>query len=98
MLGLLWLMWQKYYLFIFWHFPFVRTEQLTFFPVVLGISLLIKNILLDQSNPNSLYEGDICQQKLLEKAYFFVKMTCLDMVWPASSDLWKASLVFKVDS
>ena len=96
MLGLLWAMWQKILFFISRHFPFVRTEQLTF-PVILGISLLIKNIPLDQSNLNSLYEGDVFQQKRLEKAYFFVKMTCPDMVQPASSDLLKASLVFKVD-
>ena len=37
-------------------------------------------------------------KKLLEKAYFFVKMTCLAMVWQASSDFWKAPIVFKADS
>ena len=32
----------------------------------------------------------IVQQKLLEKAYCFVKMTGPAMVRPASSDFWKA--------
>ena len=35
----------------------------------------------------------VFQQKLLEKAYFFVKMTGPAMVWPAISDFWKAPLV-----
>ena len=36
----------------------------------------------------------VFQQKLLEKACFIVKMTASAMVWPASSDFWKAPLVF----
>ena len=35
----------------------------------------------------------VFQQKLLEKACFIVKMTASAMVWPASSDFWKAPLV-----
>ena len=33
------------------------------------------------------------QQKLLEKAYFILKLTGRAMVRPASSDFWKAPLV-----
>ena len=32
-------------------------------------------------------------QNLLEKAYFTAKMSGSAMVWPASSDFWKALLV-----
>ena len=32
----------------------------------------------------------VVQQKLLEKAYFIIKPTGRAMVWPASSDKWKA--------
>ena len=32
----------------------------------------------------------VFHQKLLEKAYFIFKMTGPAMVWPASSDFWKA--------
>ena len=54
------------------------------------ISLLIKTIQPDQSNPKIIYTKEtVIQQKLLEKAYFIVKMTGLVMVWPASSDFWK---------
>ena len=35
----------------------------------------------------------VFQQKLLEKVYLIYKMTGLVMVWPASSDFWKAPLV-----
>ena len=35
----------------------------------------------------------VLQQKLLEKAYFIVKMTGLVMVWLASSDFWKVPSV-----
>ena len=31
----------------------------------------------------------VFQQKLLEKLYFYVKMTSLAMVRPASFDFWK---------
>ena len=34
----------------------------------------------------------VFQQKLLEIAFFIVKMTGPAMVWPRSSDLWKAPL------
>ena len=37
-----------------------------------------------------MHEGDGFQQKLLEEAYFIVKMTRPPMVWPAGSDKWKA--------
>ena len=37
-----------------------------------------------------MHEGDGFPQKLLEKAYSFVKMTGPAMVRPASSDFWKA--------
>ena len=38
----------------------------------------------------------IVQQKLLEKAYCFVKMTGPAMVRPTSSDFWKAPQVHEV--
>ena len=44
---------------------------------------------------NSLYERDGFQQKLLEKAYFFVKMTGPTMVQPTSFDFCKAPLESK---
>ena len=54
------------------------------------ISLLIKTIQPDQSNTKIIYTKEtVIQQKLLEKAYFIVKMTGLVMVWPASSVFWK---------
>ena len=37
----------------------------------------------------------IFQQKLLEEAYCFVKMTGPAMVRPVGSDFWKAPLVFQ---
>ena len=58
------------------------------------ISLLIKTIQPDQSNPKVIYKKEtVIQQKLLEKAYFIVKMTGLVMVWLASSDFWKVPSV-----
>ena len=57
--------------------------------IVMRISLLIKIIQSKQSNPKSTKEMGL-QLKLLEKAYFIVKMTSLAMVWLASSDFWKA--------
>ena len=36
------------------------------------------------------------QKKLLGKAYFIVKMTAPAMVWPVSSDKWKAPLDFLI--
>ena len=36
------------------------------------------------------------QKKLLGKAFFIVKMTAPAMVWPVSSDKWKAPLDFLV--
>ena len=36
------------------------------------------------------------QKKLLGKAYFIVKMTAPAIVWPVSSDKWKAPLDFLV--
>ena len=44
---------------------------------------------------NSLYERDGFQQKLLEKAYFFVKMTGPTIVQPTSFDFCKAPLESK---
>ena len=38
-------------------------------------------------------ENVFFQQKLLEKAYFILKLTGRAMVRPASSDFWKAPLV-----
>ena len=55
-------------------------------PVVMTISLLIKNIQLDIVCTKEM----IFQQKLLEKAYCFVKMTGPAMVQPVGSDFWKA--------
>ena len=37
-------------------------------------------------------------QNLLEKAYFTAKMSGSAMVWPASSDFWKALLEKNVES
>ena len=54
---------------------------------VMRISLLIKIIQSKQSNPKSTKEMGF-QLKLLEKAYFIVKMTGLAMVQLASSDFW----------
>ena len=34
----------------------------------------------------------VFQQNLLKKANFIAKMSGLTMVWPASSDFWKALL------
>ena len=34
----------------------------------------------------------VFQQKLMGKAFFIVKMTAPAMVWPDSSDKWKAPL------
>ena len=56
--------------------------------IVMRISLLIKIIQSKQSNPKTKEMG--FQLKLLEKAYFIVKMTDLAMVRLASSDFWKA--------
>ena len=36
----------------------------------------------------------VLQQKLVEKDYVFVKMPAPAMVWPASSDFWKAPFDF----
>ena len=36
----------------------------------------------------------VFQQKLLEKPYFFVEMTSLAVVRPASPDFWKAPRVW----
>ena len=70
-------------------FPFVRADR-----PLMRISLLIKTIQPDQSNPKIVCTKEmVLQQKLLEKAYFIVKMTDLVMVWPTSSDFWKAPLV-----
>ena len=45
---------------------------------------------------NTMNEGDVFQKKLLGKAYFIVKKTAPAMVWPVSSDKWKAPLDFLV--
>ena len=57
--------------------------------IVMRISLLSKIIQSKQSNPKSTKEIAF-HLKLLEKAYFIVKMTGLAMVRLASSDFWKA--------
>ena len=35
----------------------------------------------------------VFQQNLLEKAYFIAKVSGPAMIWPVSSDFWKAALV-----
>ena len=57
--------------------------------IVMRISLLIKIIQSKQSNRKSTKEMGF-QLKLLEKAYFIVKMSGLAKVRLASSDFWKA--------
>jgi len=42
-----------------------------------------------------MHEGNRFSSKLLEKAYFIFKMTGAAMVQPASSDFWKAPLVYQ---
>ena len=37
-----------------------------------------------------MHEGLVFQQKLLGEAHLVVKITGPAMVWPASSDFWKA--------
>ena len=37
-------------------------------------------------------------QNLIEKAYFIAKMSGPTMVWPASSDFWRAPLVTTLDT
>ena len=55
------------------------------------VSLLIKTLQPDQSTPKLVCPKEmVFQQKLLEKAYFIVKMIGPVIVWPASSDFWKA--------
>ena len=63
------------------------------------ISLLIKTIQPDQSNPKIIYTKEtVLQQKLLEKAYFIVKMTGLTtnglagQFWLLESALIQSSL------
>ena len=58
-------------------------------PVAMIISLSIKTLQPDQSNPK---EGERVQQKLFEKAYFIFNLTSPAMVRPTSSDKWKAPL------
>ena len=58
---------KKYYLFIFGHFPFVRTEWPNHSCCIGNFTF---NIQSDQSNPNSLYEGDVFQQKTFGKSLF----------------------------
>ena len=63
-------------------------------PVATVISVLFKALQPDQSNPKEYARGKcFFQQKLLEKAYFILKLTGRAMVRPASSDFWKAPLV-----
>ena len=64
-------------------------------PVAMIISFLFKALQPDQSNPKEYARGKcfFFQQKLLEKAYFILKLTGRAMVRPASSDFWKAPLV-----
>ena len=61
------------------------------FPVVMRILLLIKTIQLDKSNLKLIIctKEMVFLQKLLEKAYFIVKMTGPAMVLPARPDFWK---------
>ena len=58
------------------------------------ISLLIKTIKPDQSNPKQLVCTNemVFQQKLLKKAYFIVKMTGPAIIQPTSSDFCKLLL------
>ena len=46
----------------------------------------------DQSNSNTMHEGDGFLAKSLGKACFIVKMTAPAMVWPTSFDFWKAPI------
>ena len=73
-------------------FPFVRT-------VPPSLSSHNENFTFNQSYPArlvkscSIHEGDgFWSKKYLEKAYFVLKITGLAMIWPASSDFWKAPL------
>ena len=60
------------------------------------ISLLIKTLQPDQSNPKLVCPKEMFfQQKLLEKAYFIVKMIGPVIVWPASSDFWKQFILLQ---
>ena len=55
-------------------------------PILMRISLLIKT-----NHPKILYTEEIVfQLNLLEKAYFIARKSGPDMVWPASSEFWKA--------
>ena len=64
------------------------------------ISLLIKPLQSDQSNPkyyherNGFYHFIFSIKKSFEKAYFMFKLTSPAMVRPASSDKWKAPLEY----
>ena len=76
-------------------FPFVRTDR----P---GHSLRNENFTFNQSYPaRSVNCYILCTKeivfhhKLKEKAYFIFKMTGAAIVWPASSDFWKAPLELK---
>ena len=61
------------------------------------ISLLIKTLLPDQSNPKLVFPKEmVFQQKLLEKAYLIVKMIDPVMVWPASSYFWKQFILLQL--
>ena len=66
-------------------------------PIVMSIYLLIKTNHLEQSNPKYYAQKEmVFQQNLLEKAYFIAKMSGQTMVRPASSDVWKAPLSWRV--
>ena len=61
------------------------------------LSLLIKTFQPDQSNPEYYAPKEmVFQQKLFEKVYFIIKLTGPAMVRPASSDKWKAPIVFVI--
>ena len=45
---------------------------------------------------NTMNEGDVFSEKTPGKSLFIVKMTAPAMVWPVSSDKWKAPLDFLV--
>ena len=39
----------------------------------------------------------VFQQKLLGKAYFIIKITAPAMIWPVSSNKWKAPLDYSLN-
>ena len=60
-------------------------------PIAMVISLLIKTLQPDQSNPKQYARRRTFQQKRLEKAYFTFKLTGPAKVQLASSDKWNGA-------